>query len=152
MVRTLSPAEEAERLLRWHGGPGGMPQCLQAINLQFQVIQGRSQLLLTLSTLTLTITGFSGPKIAQTNDLARWSIALGLVFVLVSTLLVLIGTLRINWMTQLADDDEQRTLEAILAYRNRKTALYRWELLLLVIGLACYVTSVVTYLICLPPG
>lgn len=149
-MRILAPPEEADRLLSWHDGE--LAACLTDLNLQFQVLQTRSQLLLTLATLTLTITGFSGPKIAQTNALARYSIALGLVFVLISTILVLIGTLRIQWMTQVEAETPRATLVAILTYRNQKSALYRVELLLLVIGLACYVTSVVTYLICLPPG
>jgi len=149
-MRILTPPEEADRLLAWHEGI--LSRCLAELNQQFQVLQTRSQLLLTLATLTLTITGFSGPKIAQTNALARYSIALGLVFVLISTILVLIGTLRIQWMTQVEAETPRETLVAILTYRNQKSALYRVELFLLVIGLACYVTSVVTFLICLPPG
>jgi predicted lysophospholipase L1 biosynthesis ABC-type transport system permease subunit len=149
-MRILAPPEEADRLLSWHGG--ALAPCLADLNLQFQVLQTRSQLLLTLATLTLTITGFSGPKIAQTNALARYSIGLGLVFVLISTILVLISTLRIQWMTQVEAESPRATLIAILTYRNQKSVLYRVELLLLVIGLTCYVTSVVTYLICLPPG
>jgi hypothetical protein len=145
----LSPADEAARLLSWHGGIANISACMNTLSQQFQVLQSRSQLLLTLSTLTLTITGFSGPKIAQTNALARYSIAVGIVFVLISTILVLIGTLRIKWVSQFTGKDEQSMLEAIIAYRNRKTRLYRWELGLLVIGLTCYVCSVVTYLVSL---
>lgn len=148
-MRHLSPAEEAERLLAWHG-EGALGTCLDIVSQQFQVIQQRSQLLLTLATLTLTITGFSGPQIASTNALARWSIAIGIVLVLISVIMVLVGTLRINWVTQMSAGDDQQTLEAVLDYRNSKTSLYRLELSFLVVGLACYVCSVVTYLVCLP--
>ncbi len=141
-ARRLPPDDEAERLLRWHGMPG----CMETINQQLQVLQTRSQLLLTLATLTLTITGFSGPKIAQTNALARGTMAGGLVLVLMATVLVLLGALRIHWITQVQAETDRETLTAILGYRNRKTALYRAQLVLLVLGLASYVTSVVTYL------
>ena len=65
--RTPSPEEEARQLLVMHNGPQQLASCLQFLRHQFDVIQARMQILLTLSTLALTITGFSGPKIAQTN-------------------------------------------------------------------------------------
>ncbi len=147
----LTPEEEADRLLAWHEGAAQiMPACVKVINEQFQVLQARTQFLLTLSTLTLTITGFSGPKIAETSALARYSIAIGIVFVLASIVCVLIGTLSINWITQITAVADREMLVTVIDYRNRKTRFYRIELLLLVIGLACYVASVVTFLISAP--
>jgi hypothetical protein len=140
-------ASEAEHLLTIYGGPEHLPRCLEVVRQQFTVIQARSQLLLTLSTLALTITGFSGPKIAQTNDFARFSMALGIVFVLAATLLLLIGSLRIRWITQFEERDPHEILTRVIAYRDQKTHLYSWELALLGIGLTSYVASVVTYLL-----
>lgn len=65
-LRTIE--EEAGWLLKLHGGgDAALPACLKTASDQFTVIQTRSQLLLTLSTLTFTITGFSGPKIAEAS-------------------------------------------------------------------------------------
>ena len=97
--------------------------------------------------LALTITWFSGPKIVQTSLFARYSMVLGIIFVLAAMLILLVGGLRIRWVTQMIGDTPRATLSSIILYRNRKTCLYFVELSLLVIGLTGYVASVVTYLL-----
>jgi isoprenylcysteine carboxyl methyltransferase (ICMT) family protein YpbQ len=142
----IPPDEEARLVLEMMGGPQRLSACMEFLRHHFDVIQGRSQLLLTLSTLVLTITGFSGPKIAQTSLFARYSMAAGIVFVLAGMLILLLGGLRIRWTTQFLGDDPNDTIARILRYRNAKTRLYFVELTLLVIGLTAYVSAVVTYL------
>ncbi len=146
-LRKLSEREEARQMISIHGGISGFAACLDLISQQLTVIQSRSQLLLTLSTLTLTITGFSGPQIARTNLFARSCIVLGISFVLLSTVLILLSSLHVKWVTQFAGENEETTLTEIICYRNRKTAFYFWELFLIVIGLSSYVISLVTYLL-----
>ena len=147
MQRPLDAEEEATRLLELFRGENRLSQTMEFLRHHFDVIQARSQLLLTLATLALTITGFSGPKIAQTNLFARYSMALGIVFVLAAVVILLLGGLRIRWTTQFLGDDTRDTLIRIIRYRNHKTRLYFVELGLLVIGLTAYVASVVTYLL-----
>ncbi len=144
--RPLTPDEEARNILAMMGGPESLGRSMEFLRHHFDVIQGRSQLLLTLSTLVLTITGFSGPKIAQTNDFARYSLAFGIVFVLAGMIILLLGGLRIRWTTQFDEETPELTISRIIRYRNGKTKLYFVELALLVIGLAAYVAAVVTYL------
>ena len=141
-----TPPEEAAQLIALHGGAEHLPACLEVVARQFIVLQSRSQLLLTLATITLTITGFSGPKIAASGDIARVLMAVGLVFVLLAVV-ILLGTLRVRWLTQFQGASAQATLVEIIEYRNRKTKWYLLELSLLVIGLSCYVCAVVSYLI-----
>lgn len=141
----IGPGEEADYLLELYEGK--LSSCLEFLKQHFNVIQARSQLLLTICTLALTITGFSGPKIAQTNLVARYSMVLGITFVLAAMVILLLGGLRIRWVTQMIGDTPRATLSAIIEYRNRKTRLYFVELSLLVIGLSSYVSSVVTYLL-----
>ncbi len=129
------------------GGDAHLAASLDFLRHHFDVIQARSQLLLTLATLALTITGFSGPKIAQTNLFARYSMALGIVFVLSAVVILLIGGLRVRWTSQLLGGTGEESLIRIIRYRNHKTRLYFLELGLLVIGLTAYVASVVTYLL-----
>jgi hypothetical protein len=147
MQRPLDAEEEATRLLGLFAGEKRLAEAMDFMRHHFDVIQTRSQLLLTLATLALTITGFSGPKIAQTNLFARYSMALGIVFVLSAVVILLLGGLRIRWTTQFLGDDDRETLIRIIRYRNQKTRLYFVELGLLVIGLTAYVASVVTYLL-----
>ena len=144
--RQLSPDDEARLILEMMGGPGSLGKCMEFLRHHFDVIQARSQLLLTLSTLALTITGFSGVKIAQTNAFARYSMALGIIFVLAGMVLLLLGGLRIRWTTQLFEKSPEETIARIIRHRNSKTRFYFMQLALLVIGLGAYVAAIVTYL------
>ncbi len=141
--RQFSAAEEAAELLRIYAGD--FAKCLDLLNGQFSVIQGRSQLLLTLGTVALTITGFSGPKIAESCAFSRYSMTAGILLVLIAMILTLIGTLGIRWSTQFKASTPLETLTDIITYRNRKTKLYEAEMLFLVIGLAFYVASVMAF-------
>lgn len=143
----LTEHEEAAALLERHTGPSGMSEALNVLAQQFQVIQGRSQLLLSLSTLVLTITGFSGPKIAATNLTARLLLAAGITIVLLSTATTLIQSLTVRWITQVQGSTPGETLELIIRNRNRKTRSYALSLAILVGGLTCYVGSVVVFLL-----
>jgi len=145
--KPLGAEEEARQLLILYGGEGHLAAIMEFLRHHFDVIQARSQLLLTLATLALTITGFSGPKIAQTNLFARYSMAVGIVFVLTAVVILLTGGLRIRWTTQFLGGPGEESVARIIRYRNHKTRLYFAELGFLVIGLSAYVASVVTYLL-----
>lgn len=137
--------DEARHLLAVGGGLRG---ALELLMTQFTVLQTRAQLLLTVATLALTITGFSGPRIAQTGAFPRLSMAVGLVLVLVSMMLILGGSLRIRWVTQFrapAGGDDAELVAQIVCHRDRKTRLFFVELCLLVAGLTAYVAAVVVY-------
>lgn len=144
--------EEARHLLRVGGGLHG---ALQMLVTQFGVLQTRSQVLLTVSTLALTITGFSGPRIAQSGDFPRLAMATGLVLVLASMLLIIGGSLGIRWVTQFRappGGDDADLIAQIVCYRDRKTRLFAWELTLLLAGLAAYVSAVVAYFLAGAPS
>jgi uncharacterized membrane protein YjjB (DUF3815 family) len=143
----VDPESEAQRLEIIYPGEAGFSKSLDIIRHQFDVIQARSQLLLTVGTLALTITGFSGPAIARSGVFARYSMTFGIVFVLAALIVLLTGGLRIQWMTQFVSTDRRQMLIDIIQYRDQKTTLYMIELSLLVIGLSFYVASVVAYLI-----
>ena len=99
--------------------------------------------MLTITTLTLTITGFSGPKIAASGTFAQTTMVLGILSVLASTLLILGGSLRIQWVTQFTAENDLALVTSVVRYRNKKTKLFFAEICLLVAGLTCYVASVV---------
>lgn len=141
-----TPEAEARQLLSVQGEMG-LKGAINVLMQQFQVLQTRAQIMLTLTTLTLTITGFSGPKIAAAGSFPRFAMVLGILFVLASTLMILGGSLSIQWVTQFKGENDQTLVTNILSYRNRKTRLFFAELCLLVAGLACYVASVVAYFI-----
>lgn len=141
-----SPESEAQQLLRLQG-ERGLKGAIDVLMQQFMVLQTRAQIMLTITTLTLTITGFSGPKIAAAGAFARGAMIVGIVSVLASTLLILGGSLRIQWVTQFKGESDLALVTSVLRYRNQKTRLFFAEICLLVAGLACYVASVVAYFI-----
>ncbi len=143
----LDVPAEAARLLAAHGGDQGLTDALDHVARQFQVLQTRSQLLLTLGTITLTITGFSGPRMAASGAFARYCLSLGLVLVLSSLIMVLAGSLRVHWVTQFGGHDAIAVLERALRYRDRKTRFFTIELTVLIAGLSAYVSGVVSYLL-----
>jgi len=145
-VRQPTPEDEAARLLAVHGGGAdALGRSMDLISRQFLVMQNRSQLLLTLATITLTITGFSGPRIAESGPVSRLGLSLGLLFVLAAVVLLL-GNLRIRWLTTFLHDEPQRALSAMLRYRDRKTRWYLVQIVLLGVGLSAYVGAIIAYL------
>ncbi len=137
------PASEARSMLQ---SCGGMGDCLKVISQQFVVLQSRSQLLLTLATIVLTITGFSGPRIAASGVFARSAMAVGLLLTLIAVLMLLLN-LRIRWLTQFQGTDPQQVLSDIIAYREGKRRAYLWIITMLMAGLASYVAAVIAFLI-----
>jgi hypothetical protein len=142
----LTPDEEAHSLLQMHGGDSGLAECLRVLSSQFGIIQSRAQLLLTLATIVLTITGFSGPRIAASGLFARAAMAVGLVLTLTAVLMLLLN-LRIRWLTQFREASVHATLVSIMVYREGKRKAYLGIISLLIAGLASYVAAVVAYLI-----
>ena len=143
----LNAREEAAALLEYHRGETRMAACIGLLSQQFQVIQTRSQLLLSLSALVLTITGFSGPKIAATNLAARLLMVGGISLTLISIIMLLLQGLTVRWSTQIRGATEIETLQLIIENRNKKTTWYFAALILLIFGLGSYVASVVVFLL-----
>lgn len=145
-IPVLSPREEAKQILRDHDD--NYPACLSVIIEQFTKLQNRSQILLTVATIALTVTGFSGSKIAATGVIPRLLIVSGLIFVLSGIIMLLCQTLTLKWATQIRLASQEETLEAILMHRNKKTHTYGVALLLVVTGLSLFVASIGFYLLC----
>lgn len=144
MTESLNPQEEARNLLDLQVG---LTAGQAAITHQFDVIQTRTQALIGLATLALTITGFSGPRIAASSLFSRYTMVLGLTWVLLAILIALVGALRIRWLTQIRCDTPEATLTEMIHYRDRKTRRFRQSLSCLAVGLAFYVGSVVAYML-----
>lgn len=141
----LTPAEELEYLKEIYGEEN-RHTLFTTITDSFNVLQNRAQMLLSLITITLTITGFSGPSIAETGTVARVAIAVGLGFVLLSALVLMAGPLRLNWGTRSRDGGMDQSLIQLIKQRNLRTRRYHLASASLVIGLIGYVTSVITFL------
>ena len=145
-IERLSPSEELGYLKTIYGED--KPEKLYSVLTDsFNVLQNRAQMLLSLVTITLTITGFSGPKIAESSTLARFSIAFGISFVLLSALMMISGPLRLSWCTRTRFRDIDQSLIRLIDQRNFRTRRYHTAAKVLIIGLMGYVISVISFLI-----
>ncbi len=77
---------------------------------------------------------------------SRVFIGTGLLFVLLSVVCIVMGPLRLRWMTAWSAGDLDQTVLANLKRRDLKTRLYTIATAFLLIGLTCYLGSVVCYL------
>ena len=120
----------------------------------FEMVQGqlaalvlRTQVMLSLSGIVITVTGFSGRAIAATSVLARGSIVLGLFMVLAAAVVAVVGVLRLRWMTQELDGEPLDVLTRALVLRDRKSRFLSAALTLFVVGFGLYCLAVAQLLI-----
>lgn len=145
-MKKLTPEEELRFLKEIHGqrGAAGIFDWLRDA---FAVLQTRAQMLLGLVTICLTITGFSGPKVAESGPLSRFFVFFGVISVLVSALLLLCGPLQIRWMSQYGAGSMDDTLLQLIRRRDRRTVLYHLAVAWLLAGLTGYVLSFAAFLL-----
>lgn len=146
MLRELTPEQELDYLHELHGREQP-DRALAVIVGQFETLQSRAQTLLGLVTICLTISGFSGPSIAASGPGARWSISVGLALVLAAAVVTLAGPLQLRWATQWRAESNEASLLGLIRNRNERTRRYNLAFRLLVLGLAGYVGSLVSYLL-----
>jgi hypothetical protein len=142
-VTTAAPparAEEARRLLALVGGDARGAFAL--VESQLAVLVQRTQVLLSLSGIVVTVTGFSGRQIAQTSELARILISTGIIVVLGAALTAILGVLRLRWLTQLLADEPLVMITAGLALRDAKSRWLVAAMALFGAGFACYCASI----------
>ena len=109
---------------------------------QLAVLVLRAQVLLSLSGIVITVTGFSGRAIAQTGDLARVLISAGILIVLAAALTAIGGVLKLRWLTQDIADDPLTTVTRALALRDAKSRSLGVAMILFGIGFACYCAAI----------
>jgi hypothetical protein len=149
IVRAVSdPSDvrtEARNILELCGGD--RRQAFEMVHAQLSVLVLRTQVMLSLSGIVITVTGFSGRAIAETSLLARVSVVTGLVLVLCAAAVAVWGVLRLKWLTQEILPDTLATIERGLALRNRKAGFLTTALSLFVVGFALYCLAVAQLLI-----
>lgn len=137
-------AQEADRILELVDGH--RLTAYQMIERQLGVLVLRTQVMLSLCGIVITVTGFSGRAIAQTSPLARYSIATGICVVLMAAIVAIWGVLRLQWLTQSIVSDTRAMLIRGLEIRYRKTRFLTAALVLFALGFAFYVLAIVQLL------
>ncbi|MEI8254107.1 MAG: hypothetical protein WCJ30_00375 [Deltaproteobacteria bacterium] len=142
--------EETEHLLQLYRADG--PAIMSMLNGQLAILANRSQTLLSLAGITITVTGFSGANIARTGRVAAILLCSGLVLVMVSAAFAIAGILAVEWISSTPPVPLADAVRLGLRRRDEKTRRYRWSTGFLVVGMSLYVSSVVLLLLGnLPP-
>ncbi|HXU68828.1 MAG TPA: hypothetical protein VN947_05840 [Polyangia bacterium] len=141
--------EEAERILKLSGGD--TLKAYDMVERQLSVLVLRTQVMLSLSGIVITVTGFSGRAIAETSILARTSIATGIMVVLASAVVAIWGVLRLSWMSQAIDEDAILMLSRGIAIRDAKSRFLRASLLLFIVGFSLYCFAIAQLLMAAKP-
>jgi hypothetical protein len=136
----MSVPDEVHRIITFANGDKA--RAFDIVERQLAVLVLRTQVLLSLSGIVVTVTGFSGRTIAQTSELARALIAIGIVVVLASAAVAIGGVLRLRWLTQDLGDDLEETLGRMLALRDSKARFLTAALMFFVVGFSCYVAAI----------
>ncbi|MBY0277112.1 hypothetical protein K2Z84_17400 [Candidatus Binatia bacterium] len=115
----------------------------------FQMVQGqlgtlvmRLQAILGLSSIVITVTGFSGRTVAQTSTLAKVTVVAGLVLVLIAAAVGMGGVLRLRWSTQELGGSPLESIARVIRIRDHKERFMTTALVLFVVGFAMYCFAV----------
>jgi len=141
--------QEAEQILKL--SRGDEQRAYDMVERQLSVLVLRTQVMLSLSGIVITVTGFSGRAIAETSNLARWSIASGIMIVLLSAAAAIWGVLRLSWLTQTIDEDALTMLTRGVEIRNAKSRFLRASLVLFIVGFSLYCFAIAQLLIAAQP-
>lgn len=123
----------------------------QMLERQLGVLVLRTQVLLSLCGIVVTVTGFSGRTIAQTSTVARTLVAGGIVVVLLAAVVSIWGVLRLQWLTQIPAKDWRELLVEGLRIRYRKSRFLAAALVLFIGGFSCYVLAIALMLLATKP-
>lgn len=148
-MRQTTREEETRRILLLTGGD--FMRAFELVERQLAVLVLRTQVLLSLAGIVITVTGFSGRTIAQTSVLARTMIAGGIAIVLVSAAVAIVGVLRLRWMTEVIGNSPEETIAKMLGHRDRKSRFLAVAMVLFVAGFTLYVVAIALMLLSTPP-
>jgi hypothetical protein len=135
---------EAERILKL---AGDARLAYELVERQLAVLVVRTQVILSLSGIVITVTGFSGRAVAQVSFLARILITAGMFVVLAAAAVGVIGVLRVSWLSHVIAEDPLQTVQRALAIRDQKARYLNISLLLWVGGFALYCVAVAQLLL-----
>jgi hypothetical protein len=146
----IGPGEEAKRILALASGDARA--AFDIVERQMAVLVLRTQVLLSLSGIVVTVTGFSGRAIAETSEAARLSIAGGILVVLLAAAVAIAGVLRLTWVTQEIAPEPLETLVRAIRLRDRKARFLSAALGLFILGFGLYCVAIAQLLLAARPG
>ncbi len=131
-----SPEHEASDIYALCGRD--LLKSVEMLERQLNVLQSRAQVLMSLAGVVLTITGFSGRRIAGTSLFSQICVITGLAVVLLSAVWVWWKVLSVKWITCELDGQPEEIITRIISRRNNKTRAYTTGGFILCCGFAIY--------------
>lgn len=136
-----SAESEARRLAQlFRANPVGMMTFLSS---QLAVLKTQAQVFIGLSTITITVTGFSGHNMVRGGHFSTAAMVLGMGFVLAGIAYTLHTLRRLRWVSQDLDDDLFVTARTVITRRDAEQQALGRAGSLVVAGLASYLVAVV---------
>lgn len=140
MTPTDAQRAEAARVIGFLGGDA--LRAFELVERQLGILVLRTQVLLSLSGIVITVTGFSGAAIARSGPPGGVLIVAGLLTVLASASVLVIGVLRVTWLSQEIQDDPRETIARGIALRDRKARSLGAASILFSLGFALYCAAI----------
>jgi hypothetical protein len=137
--------DEASRILELCKGDA--LRAFELVENQLGVLVVRTQVVLSLSGIVITVTGFSGRAIAETSALSRICVVSGLFLVLLAAAISVSGVLRVRWLTQSLESDALLALRRGLEIRDQKSRSLALSLVVFVVGFSLYCAAVAQLLL-----
>lgn len=144
-VQPPTPAEqnEIDSLYKHFGGEGNSIQRIYTmVETQHGIVHQRAQSLIQLAGVVITVTGFSGRLIADTDKTAQILIVAGLSLVLLGAAIALLWVMPIKWMSSYMHLEERDWLVTALRRRERKSRAFALASVILITGMVFYVASI----------
>jgi hypothetical protein len=109
---------------------------------QLSVLHGRAQSLMQLAGVVITVTGFSGRIIADTNSAAQTLIVFGVIMVALAASLALGFVMPIRWVSTYMHLPVEEWVLVTLRRRERKSRAIRIATAVLVLGMIFYISAI----------
>jgi hypothetical protein len=131
-----------DAIFRHFGGLDNVPRIYEIVNQQLNVIHMRAQSLIALGSVVITVTGFSGRIIADTNRWAQLLIVTGIALVGVAAGITLTRVMPLRWVTSYMDLPPREWLLTALRRRTAKNRALRTALIFMTLGMVSYLMSI----------
>lgn len=139
---TEAEDREIDAIFENFGGIESINKIYALMDSQLSVIHARAQSLISLGSVTITVTGFSGRIIADTNDYAQALIIIALALVGIGCVITLGFAMPIRWLTSYLDLPPRDWLLVAIRRRTRKSKALRIALYFVITGMVFYLTAI----------
>lgn len=140
-IHPLNEAEKTE-IEHLHRVFGEAPRIYQVLDAQLAALHSRALSLVQIAGVVITVTGFSGRIIADTNHIAQLMIVTGLSLVVVAAAIAIGFVMPVRWISTYMHLGEEKWMAVAIRRRNRKTHAFWLASVILLFGMTFYIGSI----------